>query len=137
MGNSCTITENFEDFSKIVVKNSNKSLEDLQQNTINLEYLRMFIQKLEQGIRFAHIPYVSQLSVAFHKLIDYATPSQEEIANLKVQQEIVYNEINTLKAKLEVIKNRMQRLLSEISEEERKLEIVPALTLCEEIFYKF
>ena len=44
---------------------------------------------------------------------------------------------NTLDAELDAVNSRLSRLLSDISVEERKLEIIPALHSCEKILFQF
>lgn len=65
------------------------------------------------------------------------TTMEEALIDSKVSAAIAKKSVCELQAKLCVINNRYQRLLSEISVEDRRLEVVPAIQTCEEVLQLF
>lgn len=65
------------------------------------------------------------------------TTLESGLIDVKVSESIARKSVCELKAKLYVIQNRYLRLISEISPDERRLEVVPVIQACEEVLQLF
>lgn len=69
-------------------------------------------------------------------MLSLIEPSEDEINDLKIDARIVRIATNRLNAELYAINNRLTKIMSDIPNTSREIEIITALHSCEVIFYE-